>query len=276
MPSANLSAIVHAKEEFLRQLDYVVLDVMVEWLLRWYSESRNTREFETKLDEVKAWSDTQIAEFTNDVKNRQSRIEDLISAIYVASVRILTSSSRNGRNTGSNIKVKIPFWRTVIHNIFKSACQIVKYDSSALEAPDHLVHNKMEKVLADNTFNEFRKLLPMGDILNYITSNSANNDDDSSSSSSDFSESDDEKNSKDSKEDKSESSDDEGEGDGEKEIYAGEDAEDDQDAQDVDAQQPPPPPAAPQPPLQPQQPQQPPTPPQFPLQRPVLNPNANF
>jgi len=188
----SAAAYMQARDEFTRQLDEIVLSQVKDTLVDLYNKAETIEAFEEVLRDVSKWSDTQISEFVTSVKNRFEQIEELISAIFVATIRVLTEAKASGKST-ENIRVQLPPYKVVIHNIFKRCCAIV------LRTPDVFTTAHDEYDLDDILSLKFhgvtsdvvRKMLPIQDILRFITrqrnsislqDSDDNSDDDSSES----------------------------------------------------------------------------------------------
>ncbi len=172
MTNDGLTVLVEAKKEYMAQLCAVLCPQMIETFELMYTEAMKMskgkqvlQQFQKLLREVKNWSNTMIGEHEAKLKNTCGFLDDLIAAVFVSYVKILSSVRLN--STDKKMSVKMPQTDIVIHACFKAAANdlykspyIYHDDMSEYQRDEELVKRFVE------TINEaIKKLLPVQEIL---------------------------------------------------------------------------------------------------------------
>lgn len=172
MTNDGLTVLVEAKKEYMAQLCAVLCPQMIETFELMYTEAMKMskgkqvlQQFQKLLREVKNWSNTMIGEHEAKLKNTCGFLDDLIAAVFVSYVKILSSVRLN--STDKKMSVKMPQTDVVIHACFKAAANdlykspyIYHDDMSEYQRDEELVKRFVE------TINEaIKKLLPVQEIL---------------------------------------------------------------------------------------------------------------
>ena len=185
---SNINILVEAKKEYTNQLQKLLRPRIYEGFKSIYEDIINIgykeleenkiqtssliKTFQKMLKEVPQWNQEMI----NNEYNRILKIsncdyfENLIEAVFIANIKILTSVQIN--NNSKNININIPQSSHFMHKCYiKSANEIYKnpyiFDNSKNLTPKEK-HNNLREVLLliDNSINNaISDLLPIGDIL---------------------------------------------------------------------------------------------------------------
>jgi len=176
----NSGSIVQAKEEFTRQLEDVVVPVTIDRLFKLYNSILADEEragsvedvFTQTLQEVDDWSDAKISDLASEVQSRCGCVEDMIAAIFVATIRICTVVRAKRGSDQNKIKIKLPPWKLVIHNIFRRACLKVRKNRGLFSevGDDSELYDRLESMFQGICAREISRMLPISDIVNYVAS----------------------------------------------------------------------------------------------------------
>ena len=182
--------IVQAKDEYTKELINLLNDPICTTYLTMYENTRastkNKREiivnFQKSLQEVPLWNQALIDEKVKIVKQQCEFIADLIAAVFVTNVKIL--SSIKIKKDKQKIQITMPKCDQFIHKIFIACARTlynnayifsVSYDSQKRKADMHdLVNKSIEDTI--------RSLLPFRNILENYLPNATNNESESEES----------------------------------------------------------------------------------------------
>tara|TARA_R110000850_G_scaffold69224_5_gene153881 strand:+ start:1358 stop:2209 length:852 start_codon:yes stop_codon:yes gene_type:complete len=126
--SESLGILVEAKKEYLGQLSLVMYPSMIEVFSKMYEEANKLSKgrkvlimFQKLLQEVKNWSDTMSKSHSETITSRCAWFGDLLAAVFVSCVKILSSVRLSAEN--KKISLKVPsnevFIQTCYENIAK-------------------------------------------------------------------------------------------------------------------------------------------------------------
>jgi hypothetical protein len=185
---SNINILVEAKKEYTNQLQKLLRPRIYEGFKSIYEDIINIsfkeleqnkiqtssliKTFQKMLKEIPQWNQEMI----NNEYNRILKIsncdyfENLIEAVFIANIKILTSVQIN--NNSKNININIPQSSHFMHKCYiKCANEIYKnpyiFDISKNLTPKEK-HNNLREILLliDNSINNaISDLLPIGDIL---------------------------------------------------------------------------------------------------------------
>jgi len=126
MDPSSLNILVEAKKEYLTQLYIVLCPTMIEVFEEMYKESvkitkgrRTLIQYQKFLKEVINWNDHMIHKHTETVCNSCNWFNDLLAAVFVSTVKILSSVRLNAEN--NKISLKLPNNKVFIHGCFIAA-----------------------------------------------------------------------------------------------------------------------------------------------------------
>ena len=194
----NLGIIVEAKNVYTQQLCDVIKPIVYEGLFVLYDNAVNISEttndvlyhFQNELKNVPKWNSDVIKTETTRITDACSYFNELITAVFLSNVRILTSVKLGSSN--KKFQLVVPTNESFVHNVYINVCKgvfdnpymfSIKRHSENITNNAHEVCNVIEKSISDT----IRQMLPIKSILeSYITRDeSVHGDSDSESDSSD-------------------------------------------------------------------------------------------
>ncbi len=124
----NLNVLVEAKREYLGQLCDLMCPVMIENFEKMYDEAYTMSKgrkvlvmFQKLLKEVPNWSEAMSKQHTDNIANRIAWFNDLLAAVFVSCVKILSAVRLSKDN--KKIALKLPtnevFVQTCYNNVAK-------------------------------------------------------------------------------------------------------------------------------------------------------------
>lgn len=173
----NISVLVAARDEYIEQLKSIMAPLIYQGVYSIYQDSIKLAEerklilwtFQKFLKDILTWNQTILQEESKRIKKKCSYIMDIVTAIFVSNVKILSSIRLNGNK--DNIKVKIPTCELFVHSIYIEAAQQIFYnpylfhcknqDYSTIQSNKKHV-NDIIHIAVDETI---RKMMPFDDIL---------------------------------------------------------------------------------------------------------------
>src|SRR6056300_227964 len=173
----NLNILVEAKREYLEQLSILMCPVMIDVFDEMYQEAYKLSKgrkvlimFQNLLKDVPQWSETMAKQHTDNIANRCAWFKDLVAAVFVSSVKIL-SAVRLSKDT-KQMSVKLPTNEVFIHTCYKNAAKDLYKD------PYVFTENQSEHDRNDKLYERFsvcvettvKELIPVQQILQtYMT-----------------------------------------------------------------------------------------------------------
>jgi len=156
MDASNLNILVEAKKEYMGQLNELMIPLMIETFHELYDESaklannKNTlMKYQTLLKEVPNWNNHMIKQHNTKLCNACAWFGDLLAAVFVSSVKILSSVRLNAEN--KKISLKLPSNEVFIHGCYVAAAKELYKD------PYVFTDNPSEYDIEMNLTPRFRK-----------------------------------------------------------------------------------------------------------------------
>tara|TARA_B100001094_G_scaffold326648_1_gene383208 strand:- start:10443 stop:11291 length:849 start_codon:yes stop_codon:yes gene_type:complete len=176
MSKEGLGVIVEAKQEYTKQMKSLLSNRIYTTFIETYEIVKEENEerlkiiynFQVKLREIPKWNSTQIEEQVTKLTNECEWFGDLLAAIFISNVKILTSVKMN--ETTQKIKIKMPTNDAFVHKAF-SACAETIYNKphmfmlKAFQKGVHLYKEDVISLLECSIDNTIRDLLPLQNIL---------------------------------------------------------------------------------------------------------------
>ena len=130
----NLGIVVEAKQQYTKQLINVMKPIIYERLFGMYSDSIEKCDrksdllvcFQRELQQVPKWNSDVIKDATAKVVEACSYINDLITAVFLSNVRILTSVKMNSKKR--KVKLVVPTNETFVHKVYVNVSKSVYND----------------------------------------------------------------------------------------------------------------------------------------------------
>ena len=172
MDPSSLNILVEAKKEYLTQLYIVLCPTMIEVFEEMYKESvkiskgrKALIQYQKFLKEVVNWNDHMIHKHTETVCNSCVWFNDLLAAVFVSTVKILSSVRLNAEN--NKISLKLPNNKVFIHGCFIAAAKdlyknpYVYHEDSIEQDRDTELTLRFSKCIEDTV----KDMIPIQEIL---------------------------------------------------------------------------------------------------------------
>ncbi len=171
----NVNVLNVAKEEYTKSLNSILAPLIYEGIQSIYEDSENIdndddviRNFQTLLKEVPKWNNQIIKDECDRINETCDWMHDLITAVFVTNVKILTSVKIV--NKGKQFKLKMPNFETFIHAAYIESARQFFHNPFLLYKYDKITKrnkNKKEAIKCiHNCIDEtIRIMLPVQHIL---------------------------------------------------------------------------------------------------------------
>lgn len=128
MEDSSINVMVEAKKEYTAQLCNIMCPFMIETFVTMYNEAENISkgkkvllQFQRLLKDVPNWNNNMMSEHTERMNNNCSWFNDLLAAVFVSNVKILSSVRLRAQN--AKISVKMPTNERFIHSCYINAAK---------------------------------------------------------------------------------------------------------------------------------------------------------
>lgn len=167
-----MEVLVEAKKEYTNQL----YDCMIPVIIQAFSDmfvlsEKDIKQFQVYLQEIKHWNQSIIKEHSDAMEKNCPFFTELITAVMVAHVKIL-SSIRIGSDQ-RKISIKMPTTDLFVHHCYINCAKNVYYDPDIFKSsiPDHDKEYKLRERFCPCIDLTIKDLIPIQQILNtYIGS----------------------------------------------------------------------------------------------------------
>ena len=181
----NVNVLDVAKNEYIKRVLTIMVPHITELFKDLYEESKTINKslkskeplihtFQTQLKNIKDWGENRITDkYTVMLDNNGwsfSDFEDLITAVYVTHVKILTAVTL--KDTHEVFKLKVPTLNNFIHAIYIRCAKDIYFSPQLYD--DTLKNNKQVKnmsitkqLVKDGILDTIHLLLPMKDLLKF-------------------------------------------------------------------------------------------------------------
>ena len=172
----NISVLVAARDEYIEQLKCILSPLLIQGFNSIYQDAitlsgnkKTIIQFQKLLKDIPGWNQTILQEESKRIKKKCPYLMDIVTAIFVTSVKILASVRLKGNR--DDIRVKIPTSDIFIHSIYIESAQQIFYD------PFLFYHKKLtfgevqqnkeqvKKIIRNSVDDTIRTMLPLNDIL---------------------------------------------------------------------------------------------------------------
>jgi len=174
----GLTVLVEAKKEYLAQLCSVIVPHMISTFESLYTESNNISkgkkvlvQYQKLLKEVPNWNDHMIHQHTEKLSSTCSWFNDLLAAVFVSYVKILSSVRLNSEN--KKISVKLPTNDVFIHGCYINAAKDL-YKSPFVyheELSEHERDSELTRRFVLCIESTVKDMIPIQEILKAYISN---------------------------------------------------------------------------------------------------------
>ena len=168
----GLTVLVEAKKEYLAQLCCVMCPHMITTFESLYNESNSISkgkkvlaQYQKLLKEVPNWNNHMIHQHAEKLSSTCSWFNDLLAAVFVSYVKILSSVRLNSEN--KKISVKLPSNDVFIHGVYTNAAKELYKDP-------YVYHDEMSEYERDTTLTRrfivcieatVKEMIPIQEIL---------------------------------------------------------------------------------------------------------------
>jgi hypothetical protein len=174
----NLNVLVEAKKEYTEQLNSIMCPLMIEVFQEIYNEAckpprgKTLQKFQNLLREVKHWNNSMISEHNARLLQKCPWFNDLLVAVFISHVKIL--SSVRIKTETKKISIKLPTTEEFLHACYiKAAHDLFKdpyiYHEESNEFERDRTLCSRFKTCIDETIKE---LVPIQEILKTYISQS--------------------------------------------------------------------------------------------------------
>jgi len=170
--SHGLNVLVEAKEQYLGQLCDIMMPFMNEVFVAMYNESVKVSkgkkvliQFQKFLKEVPNWNNHMVSQHTDTLCNSCVWFNDLLAAVFVSFVKILSSVRLSSQN--KKISIKLPSNQVFVHGCYINAAKDLYKDPYVYH--DEVTENERDEILF-NRFNAsikntIKEMIPIQQIL---------------------------------------------------------------------------------------------------------------
>ena len=168
----NLNILVEAKREYLGQLCLLMCPVMIETFEEMYEEAYKLSKgrkvlimYQKLLKEVPNWSDAMSKQHTDNIANRCAWFNDLLAAVFVSCVKILSAVSLSKDN--KKISLKLPTNEVFIQMCHNKVAESL-YNDPYIYHDSQNEHSRNDKLFERFSIcieNAVKELIPVQQIL---------------------------------------------------------------------------------------------------------------
>lgn len=170
--SDSLGILVEAKKEYTHQLCMLMCPVMIGVFQDMYEEavrmSKNKKpllQFQALLRDVPNWSNAMSKKHEDNIVNRCTWFSDLLAAVFVSHVKIL--SSVRLRSDSKKISLKLPNNGVFIQTCYNNCAKTLYNDPYVYheEMSEHVRDEQLTKRFCDCIETTVKELIPVQQIL---------------------------------------------------------------------------------------------------------------
>ena len=170
--SDPLNILVEAKREYIGQLCLLMCPVMIETYETMYEEAYKLTKgrkvlvmYQKLLKEVPNWSDAMSKQHTDNITNRCAWFNDLLAAVFVSCVKILSAVRLNKDN--KKISLKLPTNEVFIQTCYNNAAKDLYRDPYIYHETqnEHARNDKLYERFCVCIETTVKELIPVQQIL---------------------------------------------------------------------------------------------------------------
>lgn len=191
MKNLNVNNIVEAKAEYTKQLRSVLVEPIYNKVISTYGDCNSIEnenndkpvnvliEMQKKMREIPYWNTYNIESLTRDVTKDCPYLSDLLAAVFVSNVKILTSIRMNKTK---KVQLKMPSNGNFVHTTMINVAEHVFNNPRIFKQDQVLLKNDFSNIINDSIDTTIRTLLPIQNILQNYVGGDEESDEDSSDS----------------------------------------------------------------------------------------------
>ena len=179
MGDENVNVMVEAKKEYTAQLCNIMCPFMIETFIAIYNEAETIAkgkkillQYQRLLKEVPNWNNHMIEEHNTRMNNNCSWFNDLLAAVFVSNVKILSSVRLKAQN--EKISVKLPSNEKFIHSCYINAAKDLYKDPYMFTDEDNELDEILTKRFVSCIVNTIQDMIPIQEILKTYISQDSN------------------------------------------------------------------------------------------------------
>lgn len=172
--------LVEAKECYTEQLKIHLIPVILEGFVAMYEDSvqqcKNDKnyyyvvQFQKFLKDIPTWNQTILDTETNRILESVPLMTELVAAIFVSTVKILSCVKLKGKN--KNIKIIIPTGPRFVHAVYTNAAEMIYREPMIVVNHNELENNdKICYIINKSIDNTLNKMIPLNSILKEFLEN---------------------------------------------------------------------------------------------------------
>ena len=174
----NVNVLVAAKEEYTKQLVYILSPEIYTVILNVFNESQqlkkkrsiSLRNFQLQLKKIPVWNTIIIEKNTENIKSKIPYLLDLITAIFVSHVKILACVRL--KSDSKSINVKVPNLDHFLHQIIITNAEKIYYNPELILKKKEIVVSVISETIEETIRNQ----IPIDKILTEYLSGVFEND----------------------------------------------------------------------------------------------------
>ena len=154
--SLNINVLVTAREEYVSQLMNILIPYYKKNFKKIFENSQSNsyikyklRPFQEELRDIQRWNDVTIDNRVKELTSQYPYFSELLKAIFVINVKILSCVKTNPK--GKGIKIEIPQIPIFIHKLFIEIARKLYYKPHMILASDedieYLIENAIHEIL---------------------------------------------------------------------------------------------------------------------------------
>ena len=156
----NVNVLVAAKEEYTKQLVYILSPEIYTVILNVFNESQqlkkkrsiSLRNFQLQLKKIPVWNTIIIEKNTENIKSKIPYLLDLITAIFVSHVKILACVRL--KTDSKSIQVKVPNLDTFLHKIIITNAEKIYYNPELILRKKEIVVSLISETIEETIRNQ--------------------------------------------------------------------------------------------------------------------------
>ena len=177
----NVNVLVEAKKEYTTQLIKAIQFDIYDILLDIYDDSQKNNgrrsisysNFQKELKDVPNWASFKLESKLSNLLKKHPYLMDLITAIFVSHVKILSCVRLKSDN--KSIKIKVPSLNTFLHKLIIKCCETIYYNPLIIHDDKY----KIIEIIHNSTEDTITSQIPIEYILNEYLSGAFSGDDNS-------------------------------------------------------------------------------------------------
>lgn len=164
--SLNVNVLVTARDEYISQLMAILIPYFKTNFKKIFENSQKNsfikyklRLFQEEIRDIQRWNDVTVDSRVRELLNQYPYFGELLKAIFVINVKIL--SCVKTRSGGKGIKIEVPNVTLFLHKLFIEIARKFYYKPSMILAEDEEIEELVENVITEILRNQ----IPIQQIL---------------------------------------------------------------------------------------------------------------